>query len=289
MTEETQTPVAEAKKDTSAKPAESKEGGQRRRRPSNRNRNRQKPKEGEAKKEGEGQNRNRNNRSGGNRGDNRGKSGGRSGGNRNRRRNAPAPTEQSLLENARKNEAAQKERISPYLKIDNEVKAKVRITPLGGLGEIGGNMMVMETDNEAILIDVGMSFPDEEMHGVDILVPDFTYVREIKNKIVAVIITHAHEDHIGAVPYLFKEMQFPIYGTALPLAMIGNKFDEHHLKEFRRYFRPIEKRTVYDIGNDFKIEWMHMTHSIIDASSVAVTTEAGTVIHTGDFKIDHTP
>lgn len=291
MTEETQAPATEAKQGTEGKPAQNREGEPRRRRSSNRSRSRsrQKPKEGEAKKEGEGQNRNRGNR-GGNRGENRGKSGGsRSGGNRNRRRNAPAPTEQSLLDNARKNEEAQKERISPYLKIDNEVKAKVRITPLGGLGEIGGNMMVVETDNEAILIDVGMSFPDEEMHGVDILVPDFSYVREIKNKIVGVIITHAHEDHIGAVPYLFKEMQFPLYGTALPLAMIGNKFDEHHLKEFRRYFRPIEKRTVYKIGNDFEIEWMHMTHSIIDASSIAVTTEAGTVIHTGDFKIDHTP
>ena len=302
MTENTQAPAAEAKKSGENKPA-NREGEQRRRRPSNRsnqnrNRNRQKPKEGEprnegeARKEGENPNRNR-----GNRGSNRAKSGnggnsGRSGGsgqNRNRRRNAPAPTEQSLLENARKNEEAQKARLNPHLKIDTEAKAKVRITPLGGLGEIGGNMMVMETDNEAILIDVGMSFPDGEMHGVDILVPDFTYVREIKDKIVGVIITHAHEDHIGAVPYLFKEMQFPLYGTALPLAMIGNKFDEHHLKEFRRYFRPIEKRTVYQIGNDFQIEWMHMTHSIIDSSAIAVTTEAGTIIHTGDFKIDHTP
>lgn len=302
MTENTQAPAAEAKKSGENKPA-NREGEQRRRRPSNRsnqnrNRNRQKPKEGEPRKEGEARKEGENpNRNRGNRGSNRAKSGnsgnsGRSGGsgqNRNRRRNAPAPTEQSLLENARKNEEAQKARLNPHLKIDTEVKAKVRITPLGGLGEIGGNMMVMETDNEAILIDVGMSFPDGEMHGVDILVPDFTYVREIKDKIVGVIITHAHEDHIGAVPYLFKEMQFPLYGTALPLAMIGNKFDEHHLKEFRRYFRPIEKRTVYQIGNDFQIEWMHMTHSIIDSSAIAVTTEAGTIIHTGDFKIDHTP
>jgi len=209
--------------------------------------------------------------------------------NRNKRRNAPAPTDQSLLDCALRNQEVQRERLNPHNKLDLKSTAKVRITPLGGLGEIGGNMMVMETDNEAILIDVGMSFPDETMHGVDILIPDFTYVREIKNKIVGVIITHAHEDHIGAMPYLFKEMQFPVYGTALPLAMIGNKFDEHNLKDARRFFRPIEKRKVYKIGNDFEIEWMHITHSILDSSSVAITTEAGTVIHTGDFKIDHTP
>ncbi len=295
MTENTQKPAADANPAGENKPAQNKEGGEQRRRRSqnrnNQNRNRnsqnrqgQKPREGENKggeKRSGNQNRNRNSQ-------NRGKGGGRSGGNR-KRRNAPAPTSMDLLECARRNDALQKERINPQLKIDADNKAKVRITPLGGLGEIGGNMMVMETDNEAILIDVGMSFPDEEMHGVDILVPDFSYVREIKDKIVGVIITHAHEDHIGAVPYLFKEMQFPLYGTALPLAMIGNKFDEHHLKDFRRYFRPIEKRKVYQIGEDFQIEWLHMTHSIIDSSSLAITTDAGTIIHTGDFKIDHTP
>jgi ribonuclease J len=219
----------------------------------------------------------------------RGGKGGSSGGRSRSRRNAPAPTDKTLLECVRKNQEIQKERLNPHFKLDLANKEKVRITPLGGLGEIGGNITVFETEKEAILIDVGMSFPDEEMHGVDILVPDFTYLREIKDKIVAVVITHAHEDHIGAVPYLFKEMQFPIYGTALPLAMIGNKFDEHHLKEFRRYFNPIEKRKIYKIGNEFEIEWMHMTHSIIDSSSLAITTKAGTIIHTGDFKIDHTP
>ena len=206
-----------------------------------------------------------------------------------RKRNSLAPTDQTLLECVRSNHEIQKERLNPHFKLDLNNNNKVRITPLGGLGEIGGNISVIETDNEAILIDVGMSFPDEEMHGVDILVPDFSYVREIRKKIVGIIITHAHEDHIGAVPYLFKEMQFPIYATALPLAMIGNKFDEHHLKEHRKYFRPVVKRKVYDIGNDFKIEWMHMTHSILDSSSLAITTPAGTIIHTGDFKIDHTP
>ncbi|MBN2896832.1 MAG: ribonuclease J [Campylobacterales bacterium] len=205
------------------------------------------------------------------------------------RRGGATPVDKNLLDFVKKNQEMHKNRLNPHYKVNLESNAKVRITPLGGLGEIGGNITVIETDNEAIVIDVGMSFPDGEMHGVDILVPDFTYLREIKSKIVAVIITHAHEDHIGAVPYLFKEMQFPIYGTPLPLAMIGAKFDEHHIKDFRRYFNPIVKREVYKIGNDFEIEWMHMTHSIIDSSSLAIKTEAGTIIHTGDFKIDHTP
>jgi ribonuclease J len=211
------------------------------------------------------------------------------GGNKNRRRNAPAPVDKLLKEFVVKNQEVHKNRLNPHFKLDLNSNAKIRITPLGGLGEIGGNITVFETEKEAILVDVGMSFPNEEMHGVDILVPDFTYVREIRKKIVGVIITHAHEDHIGAMPYLYKEMQFPVYGTPLPLAMIGNKFDEHHIKEHRRYFNPIEKRKIYKIGNDFEVEWMHMTHSILDSSSLAITTAAGTVIHTGDFKIDHTP
>ncbi|EDZ63687.1 ribonuclease J (RNase J) [Sulfurimonas gotlandica GD1] len=209
--------------------------------------------------------------------------------NRSRNRRQPTPTDENLKTFVGKNQEAHKQRLNPHYKLDLNSKAKIRITPLGGLGEIGGNITVFETENEAILVDIGMSFPDEDMHGVDILVPDFTYLREIKHKIKAVIITHAHEDHIGAMPYLYKEMQFPIYATPLPLAMIGNKFDEHHIKECRKYFNPVVKREVYDIGEDFKVEWMHMTHSILDSSSLAITTEAGTIIHTGDFKIDHTP
>ncbi|MDO8453593.1 MAG: ribonuclease J [Sulfurimonas sp.] len=220
---------------------------------------------------------------------NRNKNRSSGGGNSSKNRRQLAPIDENLKLFVTKNQEAHKQRLNPHYKLDLNSNSKIRITPLGGLGEIGGNITVFETEKEAILVDVGMSFPDEDMHGVDILVPDFTYLREIKDKIVAVIITHAHEDHIGAMPYLYKEMQFPIYATPLPLAMIGSKFDEHHLKEFRKYFNPIEKRQVYKIGNDFEIEWMHMTHSIIDSSSIAITTAAGTVIHTGDFKIDHTP
>lgn len=185
------------------------------------------------------------------------------------------------------NKASHELRLEP-LKYLNSAEHKIIITPLGGLGEIGGNMTIFETNNDAIIIDIGMSFPTEGMHGVDILVPDFDYVRKIKNKIRGIIITHAHEDHIGAMPYFFKEFQFPIYATPLPLGMISNKFEEHGLKSFRSYFRPIEKRKVYELG-DFEFELIHITHSIIDASALAITTKAGTIIHTGDFKIDHTP
>lgn len=186
------------------------------------------------------------------------------------------------------NNRIQKNSLNPHYKLNLNTKAKVRITPLGGLGEIGGNMMVMETENSAIIIDVGMSFPEENMHGVDILIPDFNYLYAIKDKIAGVIITHAHEDHIGAVPYLYKQMQFPLYGTPLSLGMIGNKFDEHGLKKFRSFFKIVQKRHPITIG-DFEIEWIHITHSIIDASALAIRTEAGIIIHTGDFKIDHTP
>ncbi|MEA3512886.1 MAG: ribonuclease J [Campylobacterota bacterium] len=186
------------------------------------------------------------------------------------------------------NERIQKERLNPHNKLNLKTEASIRVTPLGGLGEIGGNMMVVETDTSAIIVDVGMSFPDDSMHGVDILIPDFTYIRQIRSKITAIVITHAHEDHIGAMPYFFKEIQVPIYGASLPLAMIGSKFDEHKMKQHRSYFRVVQKRKPIRIG-DFEVEWMHMTHSIIDCSTLAITTEAGTIIHTGDFKIDHTP
>ncbi len=205
------------------------------------------------------------------------------------RRRQSTPVDENLRAFVELNQEAHRQRLNPHYKLDLNSREKIRITPLGGLGEIGGNITVFETQNEAILVDVGMSFPDEDMHGVDILVPDFTYIREIKDKIKAIIITHAHEDHIGAMPYLYKEMQFPIYGSPLPLAMIGSKFDEHHIKEFKQHLHPIEKRKIYKIGEDFEIEWMHMTHSIVDSSSLAITTSAGTIIHTGDFKIDHTP
>jgi len=207
--------------------------------------------------------------------------------NRGRRKNVTTVNDTmraSIEENARVKDAT----MNPWKQIDMASKGKIRFTPLGGLGEIGGNMAVLETETTAIIIDVGMSFPDETMHGVDILVPDFSYLHTIKDKIKAVIITHGHEDHIGAMPYLFKELKFPIYATPLALAMIENKFNEHALKADTKYFNFVTLRKQYTIG-DLKIEWMHNTHSIIDACSLAIETPAGTIIHTADFKIDHTP
>ncbi|EDP4533380.1 ribonuclease J [Campylobacter jejuni] len=193
----------------------------------------------------------------------------------------------ALAECIEANRVSHENRLHP-LKYNNSSEHKIRITPLGGLGEIGGNISVFETNKDAIIVDIGMSFPDGTMHGVDIIIPDFDYVRKIKDKIRGIVITHAHEDHIGAVPYFFKEFQFPIYATPLALGVISNKFEEHGLKAERKWFRPVEKRKVYEIG-EFDIEWIHITHSIIDASALAIKTKAGTIIHTGDFKIDQTP
>ncbi|DAB39963.1 MAG TPA: ribonuclease J [Sulfurovum sp. UBA12169] len=207
--------------------------------------------------------------------------------NKNRKKNSTTVSEEmraSINENTR----IQNARMQPWKQLDISSQGKIRFTPLGGLGEIGGNMAVLETETTAIIIDVGMSFPDETMHGVDILVPDFSYLHTIKDKIKAIVITHGHEDHIGAMPYLFKELKFPVYGTPLALAMIENKFNEHGLKADAKYFNFITKRKQYEIG-DLKIEWIHMTHSIIDSCSLAIETPAGTIVHTADFKIDHTP
>ncbi len=262
-------------------------GGSERKEGNSQNGNRQQNNSGNRNENRRGGNSNNKNRNQGNRsqGQNR-SSGGRGRGGRRPKidTTVPADMKAAILENER----VQQERMNPWKQLDLSAKGKLRFTPLGGLGEIGGNIAVLETEKDAIIIDVGMSFPDETMHGVDILVPDFSYLHAIKDKIRGIVITHAHEDHIGAVPYLFKELKFPIYGTPLALAMIGNKFDEHGLQADKKYFNYIVKRKIYEIG-EFKVEFMHMTHSIIDACSLAIQTPIGTLIHTADFKIDHTP
>lgn len=163
---------------------------------------------------------------------------------------------------------------------------KVRIIPLGGLHEIGKNMTAIEFENEIILIDCGLSFPDDDMFGIDKVIPDFSYLTENSKKIKGLIITHGHEDHIGAVPYLIKEINVPIYGTPLPLGLIDNKLKEHGLKAELRVVRAGQ---TFKLGKNFSIEALRITHSIADSICLAITTPAGCIFHTGDFKIDYTP
>ena len=162
----------------------------------------------------------------------------------------------------------------------------LRVIPLGGLGEIGMNLMVYECGDEAIVVDCGMMFPDAATLGVDVIVPDMTYLFDNASKIKAVFLTHGHEDHIGAIPFLVERLPLPIYGMPLALGFVSDKLDEFGIKDID--LRTIMPREVVEAGS-FRVEAIRVTHSIVDALGYAITTPAGTVIHTGDFKIDHTP
>ena len=165
--------------------------------------------------------------------------------------------------------------------------SKLRIIPLGGLGEIGKNMTVVEFGNDLLLIDCGMGFPDEDMYGIDVVLPDITYLRNNASRIRGLIITHGHEDHIGAVPYVLKELDIPIYTTPLTAALIELKLEEHDLLYNTQIFTK-RAGAVFRIGC-FTIEFIRVNHSIPDAVALAIKTPVGTIVHTGDFKIDVTP
>lgn len=165
--------------------------------------------------------------------------------------------------------------------------SKLRIIPLGGLGEIGKNMTVIEFGNDLLLIDCGMGFPDEDMYGIDVVLPDITYLRNNASRIRGLIITHGHEDHIGAVPYVLKELDIPIYTTPLTAALIELKLEEHDLLYNTQIFTK-KAGSVFRIGC-FSIEFIRVNHSIPDAVALAIKTPVGTIVHTGDFKIDLTP
>ena len=165
--------------------------------------------------------------------------------------------------------------------------SKLRIIPLGGLGEIGKNMTVIEFGNDLLLIDCGMGFPDEDMYGIDVVLPDITYLRNNASRIRGLIITHGHEDHIGAVPYVLKELDIPIYTTPLTAALIELKLEEHDLLYNTQIFTK-RAGSVFRIGC-FTIEFIRVNHSIPDAVALAIKTPVGTIVHTGDFKIDLTP
>ncbi|MGL4483903.1 MAG: ribonuclease J, partial [Anaerovoracaceae bacterium] len=172
-----------------------------------------------------------------------------------------------------------------HLPIKGKSSHSLKVVPIGGLGEIGKNLTAFEYNNEILILDCGMSFPDFEMYGIDLVIPDFTYLIRNKKKIKGLIITHGHEDHIGAVPYLLKELSVPVYGAALPLGLIESKLVEHGLKA---KLHKINAGETFKLGH-FKIDAIRATHSIADALCFAIYTPAGTIFHTGDFKIDYTP
>ena len=175
-------------------------------------------------------------------------------------------------------------------KTKEEVKftgEKVKIIPLGGLQEIGKNMTVFEYDGEIIVLDCGLAFPEEDMLGIDLVIPDVTYLEKNKDKIKGLVITHGHEDHIGAIPYVLKKIDLPIYGTRLTLGLIKGKLEEHKLDKKTR-LKCVNAGQTVSFGK-MKVEFIRNAHSIPDSVSIAIHTPVGVILHTGDFKIDHTP
>lgn len=164
---------------------------------------------------------------------------------------------------------------------------KVKIIPLGGLEQIGMNITAFEYDDSIIIVDCGLAFPSEDMLGIDLVIPDITYLKNNFSKLKAFVITHGHEDHIGALPYILKQLNIPVYGTKLTLALIEKKLKEHGIDKTAK-LKVVKHSDVVTLG-DFKVEFIRTNHSIQDASSLAIFTPVGTIFHTGDFKIDYTP
>ncbi len=168
-----------------------------------------------------------------------------------------------------------------------KTKGKLRVIPLGGLNEIGKNLTVLEYADDIIVIDCGVGFPDEDMPGIDLVIPDISYLEANREKIRGVLLTHGHEDHIGAIPYLLRQINPPIYGTKLTLGIIRNKLEEHSLP-FEPQLNCVSAGDIVKLGN-FSVEFIHVNHSIADACALAITTPLGVVVHSGDFKLDITP
>lgn len=172
-------------------------------------------------------------------------------------------------------------------KEDVAVKSKLKIIPLGGLEQIGMNITAFEYEDSIVVVDCGLSFPEDDMLGVDLVIPDITYLKQNQDKVKGFVITHGHEDHIGALPYVLKELNVPIYATKLTMGIIDNKLTEHNLIHNVR-------RKVVKFGQNinlgcFRIEFIKTNHSIVDAAALAIYSPAGIIVHTGDFKVDYTP
>ena len=172
-------------------------------------------------------------------------------------------------------------------KKQNNATSKLKIIPLGGLEQIGMNITAFEYEDSIVVVDCGLSFPEDDMLGVDLVIPDITYLKNNQDKVKGFIITHGHEDHIGALPYVLKELNVPVYATKLTMGIIENKLTEHNLIHNVR-------RKVTKFGQNinlgcFRIEFIKTNHSIVDAAALAIYSPAGIVVHTGDFKVDYTP
>ena len=167
-------------------------------------------------------------------------------------------------------------------------KSNLKIIPLGGLHEIGKNITVFEYEDEIIVVDCGISFPEDDMLGVDLVIPDVTYLVKNQEKIKGMVITHGHEDHIGGIPYFLKQINVPIYATRLTAGLISNKSEEHKLLRSTD-MHIVNQGDTIKLGNNFTVEFIRSSHSIPDSVMLAITTPAGTILHTGDFKVDYTP
>ena len=166
-------------------------------------------------------------------------------------------------------------------------KSNLKIIALGGLDEIGKNITVFEYEDEIVLVDCGLEFPEDDMLGVDLVIPDVTYLIKNKDKIKGLVITHGHEDHIGAIPYVLKQVNMPIYATKLTVKLIEHKLEEHHIRNGVKVNVVNQGETV-NFGK-MQVEFIRSSHSIPDAVMLAIHTPVGTVLHTGDFKVDYTP
>lgn len=170
----------------------------------------------------------------------------------------------------------------------SKTASKLKVIPLGGLHEIGKNITAFEYEDEILIVDCGVAFPEDDMLGIDLVIPDFSYLTQNKEKVLGVVITHGHEDHIGSLPYFLKELNVPIYGTKLTIGLVETKLKEHNI------LNSVERNNVnagdtIKLGKYFKVEFIRSTHSIADSVAFAITTPAGVIVHTGDFKIDFTP
>ena len=198
-------------------------------------------------------------------------------------------TKNSINSKMEKVEKTEKRKETKVTKRDSIFKkSNLKIIPLGGLHEVGKNITVFEYEDEIIVVDCGLSFPEDDMLGIDLVIPDITYLIRNKDKIKGLVITHGHEDHIGAIPYILKQINVPIYATKLTAGLISNKLEEHKLLRGTK-LKIVNQGETIKLGKNFKVEFIRSSHSIPDSVALAINTPVGVILHTGDFKIDYTP